>query len=185
MKIVINYDLIKEIQNAKEPFTFVKDIKNRPKYYICMEVLFTSMDFLSPNFSLPQSVLSNLLVLNVGFVISKKIVSKICGYDVDPYSGKAYNNLSRLVPQLSDLNVHTTYDLLLESEQYHKTHKIFLNENKLPYMLEKKYILVPTYDSLGEIQSSFILQEHVVGSKIYVLSLGSPTKEYRFAYSNS
>ena len=30
MKLVINYDLIKEIQNAKEPFTFVKDIKNRP-----------------------------------------------------------------------------------------------------------------------------------------------------------
>lgn len=185
MKLVINYDLIKEIQNAKEPFTFVKDIKNRPTYYISMEVLFTSMDLQSLNFSLLQSLLSNLIILDVGFVISKKIVSKICGYDVDPYREKAYNNLSHLVPQLSDLNVHTTYDLLLESEQYHKTHKIFLNENKLPSLLEKKYILVPTYDYLGEIQSTFILQEHVVGSKIYVLSLGSPTKEYRFAYSNS
>lgn len=150
-----------------------------------MSVLVTSMDFLSPNFSLPQSVISNLSALNVGFVISKKIVSKICGYDVDPYREKAYNNLSHLVLQLSDLNVHTTYDLLLESEQYHKTHKIFLNENKLPSLLEKKYILVLTYDYLGEIQSTSILQEHVVSSKIYVLSLGSSTKEYRFAYSNS
>ncbi len=49
--------------------------------------------------------------------------------------------------------------------------------------MEKKYILVPTYDYLGEIQSTSILQEHVVGSKIYVLSLGSEAKEYRFAYS--
>ena len=72
MKLVINYDLIKEIQNAKEPFTFVKDIKNRPTYYISMEVLFTSMDLQSLNFSLLQSLLSNLIILDVGFVIRKK-----------------------------------------------------------------------------------------------------------------
>ncbi len=45
--------------------------------------------------------------------------------------------------------------------------------------------LVINYDLIKEIQSTSILQEHVVGFKVYVLSLGSPTKEYRFAYSNS
>lgn len=181
MKIVINYDLIKEIQNAKEPYTLVKDIKNRPYFFVGTCTLCTSIELILFNEPLPVAIL-NSVNIHAGILFGSYIVYRLDG---DIYAKKAYQRLNYLVSLLHDLNIDTTCDLLLESVQYQKNYKINLNENKLPYMLEKKYILVPTYDSLGEIQSSFILQEHVVGSKIYVLSVSSPTKEYRFAYSNS
>ena len=80
--------------------------------------------------------------------------------------------------QLNDLNVKTDYELLLESELYKKEYKIQVNEKKLPYIAESKYIMVPTHSFNGNMTETSILQEHVVGSKKYVLSLGSPKKEF-------
>jgi len=42
--------------------------------------------------------------------------------------------------------------------------------------MEKKYINVPVYDSIGDIKTVSIEQEHIIGSKQYVLSLGSPNQ---------
>lgn len=98
---------------------------------------------------------------------------------------RASNNLHSLVQQLDDLHVSTDYDLLLKSEVYLKKHKIELNEKKIPLIVEEKYILVPTYNYNGDIKDTSILQEHIVGSKEYVLSLGSPKKEFKLAYSNT
>lgn len=183
MKLIINYDLIKEIQKAKEPYTLVKNIKYNYRFYVGLGAFLTSINLLLTDESLLEAMGRTITYGGLGCIFGSYLGQKMFGENGDIYGKKAYYNLSHLVPQLSDLNVHTTYDLLLESEQYSKTRKIFLNENKLPSLLEKKYILVPTYDYLGEIQSTSILQEHVVGSKIYVLSLGSEAKEYRFAYS--
>ena len=101
----------------------------------------------------------------------------------DRYAIDATSRLNTLVSQLNDLNVNTDYDLLLQSEHYETKYKIKLNEKKLPYLLESKYIMVPTYSYSGEIKDTSILQEHVVGSKEYVLSLGSPQKKLKLAYS--
>ena len=50
--------------------------------------------------------------------------------------------------------------------------------------MESKYILVPTYDFNNNIKNTSILQEHIVGTDKYVLSIGSPKKELKLAYSS-
>ena len=50
--------------------------------------------------------------------------------------------------------------------------------------MEEKYILVPTNDFNNNIKNVSIKQEHIIGSTDYVLSIGSPKKELKLAYSN-
>ena len=102
----------------------------------------------------------------------------------DHYKEDSSNNLKRLVSILKELNVDTTYELLKKSECYHKIYNLKLNEKKIPQIIESKYILLPSYDYKGDITNTSLLQEHVVGSKTYVLSLGKPSKKVvKFAYS--
>ena len=44
--------------------------------------------------------------------------------------------------------------------------------------------MVPSYTFNGDIKDTSVLQEHIIGSKEYVLSLGSPKKVWKPAYSN-
>ena len=45
----------------------------------------------------------------------------------------------------------------------------------------KKYISLPSYNYNGEITETLILQEHVIGSKEYILSINKPhTQKTKF-----
>lgn len=102
---------------------------------------------------------------------------------LDFYADKSSRSLKKLVSQLENLNISTSYDLLLQSEVYHKKYKIEVNKEQLPHLAESKYIFVPSYTYSGDKQDTSILQEHIVGSKEYILSLGSPKKVLSKAYS--
>lgn len=88
-------------------------------------------------------------------------------------------DLQKLSLQLNELNVKTSGELLLDSKVYHKQHKFVLSEKGIPGIMQNKYINIPTYDN-GDIKETSILQEHKIGTKEYVLSLGSPTKRQVF-----
>lgn len=176
MKIIINYDFFKKICDVNEPLGPVKIYRNDRKIiplcmglnsYLCM-------------YSIPAYMCQSLL--NAGGVIMIMWFLQCClGYDV--YAKQASDDLKKLVSQLKKLHVNTDYDLLLQSELYKKKYNIKLNENKIPCFLEQKYVLVPTYNYNGDIKETSILQEHVVGFKEYVLSIGSPKPVFKFAYS--
>ena len=179
MKLIINYDLINEISNTTNKPVLIKNLNEikllYPSVYIANFLVFYS-----------------ILPFNAAFIASTVSInwalvtfSIICKYfEIDPYKIIAEKNLNNLVLKLKDLHIDTTYDLLLDSKVYYKKNNLKINEKKIPYILESKYILVPTYDSLGEITKTSVLQEHVVGSKKYVLSIGSPEREYKYAFSN-
>ena len=101
------------------------------------------------------------------------------------FADKSADELKRLVPKLKELNVSTNYDLLLKSELYEKKYKIEFNESKIPSLMQEKYILVPSYSFSGEVLDTSIKQEHEVGTKRYVLSIGEPEKRYKMAFSNA
>ena len=98
---------------------------------------------------------------------------------MDIYAYKSSNKLKKIVSQLKDINVSTEYNMLLNSELYEKTNKIEFDENKKPFLMQEKYIYVPSYGFNGKEKETSILQEHEIGTKEYFLSVGEPEKQYK------
>lgn len=100
------------------------------------------------------------------------------------YTGKtpeqtAIEELRKFSLKLNQQNVKTSGELLLASKEYYREHKFVVSENGVPGVMQNKFINIPTYNN-GSIEETSILQEHKIGSKKYVLSLGSPTKSQVF-----
>ena len=90
---------------------------------------------------------------------------------------KALEDIKRLAIQLKDLNISTGKELLMDSYVYEKEYKLVNKEDSIiPKIYQKKYIMIPVYDD-GEIKEVSLLQEHIIGSKYYVISYGEPTKQ--------
>lgn len=181
MKLIINYDLIKRIQQAKEDFGISVALKKNIKQVAPLFGIYTAFNLASGQ-RIDQA-LSNA-TLSASLLLTLWATMDLARYhflgDIDKRN--ALNDLKKLSIQLGQFNISTSVDLLLKSEEYDRKYKLELNENKLPSVLQEKYILVPTYNN-GDIKDTSILQEHVIGSKIYVLSLGSPAKAFKPAFA--
>lgn len=80
----------------------------------------------------------------------------------------AIDSIRDLSYQFNNQNINTTPELLLNSYVYHKKYKLAMN------------------GKAGVIRESSILEEHKIGSREYVLTLGSPKKQMAFkpVYNN-
>lgn len=183
MKLVINYDFFNAVRNVNEPLTLLKMYRNEKKRWLTTTLPVYSL--LEASLELPVhhslSWLPRNLVTCFTFLSIFTYMSEVALDDM--YKYRSEKNLKNLVPQLNNLNLSTDYELLLQSKMYDKKYKVELNEKKLPSFIENKYILVPTYDTFGGVKDTSILQEHVLTSNIYTLSLGSPKKELKLAHS--
>ena len=182
--LLINYDFFDEIRNVNEPLTPIKIVRNEAKYAII-----TPLWLIDAYFNDPKYALSHLLFwygaymamdLSYQFIYKKK---NSCG--LDKYAYEASTKLKKLSVTLSNINVKTNYDMLLQSELYEHKYKVETNEGKLPTLKEEKYIYVPSYDFDGKEKETSILQEHNVGSRNYILSVGEPEKQYRRVLVNN
>lgn len=186
MKLIINYDFFEEVLNARESLGPLKIVRNQKRTWAKFHLpIFTAIDLIS--WSVPETI----VILGMQFctiTYLELIAQKLAKTDI--YGARAVDNLKELAWALNDLtvknglNLKTDYDLLLQSELYKKEYKIEVNENKIPYIAESKYIMIPTKGFNGTVDTS-ILQQHVVGSKEYVLSLGSPKKEFKRSFVES
>lgn len=179
MKLVINYDLMSRVKDAREKLGPLKIIRNRKVQYLSFNLpLWASL-----NYIFGHDFISNIytLFLQYGIVIGTELIAqKMVG---DAWMQRAVRSLIMLVPQLQSLCVHTDYYKLLEAETYKTKYKIKLNEKKLPQVLQSKYIMVPTYGFDGNETETSVLQEHVMGSRDYILSIGSPQKKKSLVFS--
>ena len=180
MKLIVNYDLLNSTKNVKDPLSPMKVIRNNKSRWAKFNLpLYTAVNYLI-NRNIPITI--GVLGLQFGLLItSDLLIYKAYG---DKYKEVSERDLKKLAQQLKELNIDTSYDLLLKSELDDKDYKIRLNEHKLPELVESKYILVPSYNYDGEIKVSHIEQEHVVGSKKYILSIGSKQRQKQLAYAN-
>lgn len=186
MKLIINYDLMNAICNVNEPLTLFKIIRNSKVRYLTFNIpwcLF--LDFLMGpgSFGFLGTLGLQMGLIGMGDTGLDLLYKNI--YGVDQYARKSTLDLKKLVVQLEDLQVSTDYNLLLESKVYQKNYKVEISKNQLPHIAESKYILVPSYTYSGDRTDTSLLQEHIVGSKEYVLSLGSPKRVFKPAYSNT
>lgn len=187
MKIKINYDLIDKIAEAKGEYKLQKHtnlvLRNMAPLFLG-SVIGGIIDVASGTYTIEQEIPRVITYSGVAFTsgiaivsLLDKIIPKVMGTTAEELAMK---DLSALSFQLNQLDINTNKELLLDSKEYHKEHKFILTEKGIPGIMQKKYINIPTTHN-DEIS---IVQEHKIGSKQYVLSLGSPTriKSFKPAY---
>ena len=104
---------------------------------------------------------------------------------MDLYAKNSSLKLKELAIMLGTINVNTNYDMLLESELYYKKSSIDYSNDNLPVLKSEKYIYVPSYGFDGSEKTTSILQEHIIGTKEYTLSVEEPDREYRRVLAKS
>lgn len=182
MKLLVNFDLIESVKNVNQPFTIFKLVRNRKRTWTTINIpIYTAIDFAFKK-NIPETL--ELVAIQLGFVaVLETIMNHALG--VDPYFNQSDRNLKTLVPKLNAINVETDYELLKKSTLDGKKYQVRLNEKKLPELVETKFILVPSYNYNGDVKETSMLQEHVVGTHEYVLSVGSKQKVLKPAFASN
>ncbi len=181
MKLVINYDLLEKINSANGVLNLqrimIKEMKIQSIFYGAL----SGLDLLIPGNDGVQWG-TNLTICSTWFVL-KVVLSSILELQIkDKTEFAAYLELVKLSIQLGNSNINTSPELLKESELIKTEYKSIYK--KLRFTVQQnKYILLPTYDGMGDIKDTSILQEHEIGSKEYILSIGSPSRKFVFAHS--
>ena len=182
MKIMVNYDFFKRVKYLNTSDSKLTLFKIRTEDWLVKELpLFSFFNFLLTYPKLSYMVYFDMLgflLFNFGYEIKAKKLN--CDLFALRVLRKYRKQLAKLSSQFNNLNIHTDYDLLLETELYYKETKLVFSKG-LPDIVEKKYYNVPSYTITGDIEPVSIEQEHVVGSKEYVLTLGSPSKIHDYA----
>ena len=169
MKLKVNYDLLYKITAAKTGFALDKTRKD-----VIMNTLFVE-SFVLPLHILAKSSLETIIlsaiggltmqvgIRGIGDLILKNLVKEVSVFD-----------LLYLTRCLSQINININYDLLLNSYKYETEYEFEFDKSNFPQLVQKKYIMVPAIQDGEEIEVS-VMQEHIIGSKDYVLSKGKPS----------
>ncbi|MBE6153233.1 MAG: hypothetical protein E7166_03290 [Firmicutes bacterium] len=177
MKININYDLFDKIRESKTGISLNRNCKFiLPKTAIATTI-YSLLNITSP--ILLEKTLKSIPVFLILYSLPVAIVNKMMAKD---FKYVTTNQLKDLSLALKNIGVSTNYDLLIKSEKYKTNYKIYRSESKAIYIKQDKYINVPICDN-GEIKNISIVQEHIMGSKKYTLSCGSPKKVLKLAYN--
>jgi len=180
MKIQVNYDLIDRIRDAKTGFDLQYNFYKPLKYTAVVSALRLSTIIVVPKTM--EELLSEIIGIFGLYTLITTTTSLVCL----PFSRKrAIESLKLLSSRLKDINVNTNHELLLKSYNYKTEYKVKFNDYLLPYIEQNKYINIPTLEN-GEEKETSLLQEHIIGSKEYALSYGSPKekKVLKLAYNS-
>ena len=184
MKLLINYDFFGAIRNANEPLTPMKIVRNEIKYALITPVWLVDGYIDDPKYALSHLFLWYGIYMAID-LSCQSIYKKKDPDGLDAYAYKASIRLKKLSVMLGDINVKTTYEMLLNSELYERKLKIDSSNDKSVSLKEEKYIYVPSYGLDGQEKETSILQEHNIGSRTYILSVGEPDKQYRRVLVNN
>ena len=173
MKIMVNYDLLSKIATSKTGLALDKTVKRAAKYSLIAQGILLPLDLLA-NFTQEQFLAQLLRTISVEFS-AVGISDIIC---IKRSKELAIRDLKILAYVLKKIDINTNYDLLVESYKYRTDYKVEFNDSKIPKIKQEKYIVVPIYED-GEEKEISVLQEHIIGSKNYELSIGEPTPQKR------
>ena len=191
MKILINYDFVEALRDVNEPFGPMKIMRNDIYKHLKIDYpfwLLLDTIYLTSSQSQDIKVIPGMIATQIILCESLHIALPYASYKKDKkdiYKIESEERLKKLVRSFNDNYISTDYDLLLKSEYYEHITKLEINENKLPFINSKKYILVPTYTCSGIIEETSIEQEHILGTKEYSLSIGTPSKVRKLVLSRS
>ena len=191
MKLLINYDFFEAIRNVNEKTTPLKVFRNEKKKYAILLPIYTSVALIAKQYCdfdtkdiIPAIIRAYGCLMsldNIGEIMAKTFSHS----KTDLYAQKASARLKMLALMLDDINVNTNYDMLLASELYHKKVYLDSSEGNRPILVSQKYIYVPSYGFDGSEKETSILQEHIIGTKEYILSQDEPDRQYKRVLAKS
>ena len=181
MKIIINYDFFDAILNVNTGMTPMKVIRNNKK--IIAFWYFPVLTVLDLSASKNLLIVFRMLCMEFGMLIGSVLFYNLVT-GMDDYKNQSIEDLKTLVYKLKENHINTDYDLLIQSELIKRKYQVKFDKKGVLNVLESKYFLVPTYDFNNNVKNTNILQEHLIGTNDYVLSIGSPKKELKFAYQS-
>lgn len=177
MKLIINFDLIEKIKEAKTGFSLTKTAHSAIKTTALVSPLHLADNILLDT-PLELSILEILIILSVETLLystTNLLLSKSCK--------KIANSELRLLSlMLKNININTNSKLLLNSYSYQTNYSISFD--KIPQLEQKKYIIIPVIEN-GEEKELSVLQEHIIGTSKYILSVGEPDKLFKLALSQA
>ena len=181
LKLVINYDMISRINEANGKYKLIRCYKRN--YFTGMLAtgnVIADIITLCNGASKPSKSISSIIFwltwyFGVVPLIEHGVESIKKKHNYNTYKDDAIDDLKKLAQQLRNQNIDTTYENLLASEVYHRKYK--LDMEGAPGIIRERYINIPTYDYNGLETTTSILEEHKIGSRKYVLTLGSPKKK--------
>lgn len=165
MKLIINYDLINEISNANTGIN-IKRIYAKMGIYMGTLLTLNIAATLAGSESAPTNItfgIVNGIIIFGGSEFALKDFTKEA----------AEKRLRTLVPTLSKINIYTDLDSLKSARLYKTQYRI--DKDEKPSIIQTKFIMLPTTNMLNADEVS-LQQDHKIGSKEYVLSIGEPKK---------
>ncbi len=189
MKIMINYDFVEALRNVNEPFGPMKVVRNNMYQHLKFNYpLVLTFDTIYCTLGNRLDILPWMLGVNVLItegipIASAYMANKVVGGDL--YKKMSEVKLAKLVSEFNNNYISTDYDLLLQSEYYDHIMEVNTSDNKMPVIVSKKYVLVPTYTYSKDVEDTSIEQEHVLGTTDYVLSVGTPKKARKLVLAKS
>ena len=189
MKIMINYDFVEALRNVNEPFGPMKVVRNNIYQHLKINYpLVFAFDTIYCTLGNRLDILPVMLGVNVLItegipIASAYMANKVVGGDL--YKKMSELKLAKLVSEFNNNYISTDYYLLLQSEYYDHIMEVNTSDNKMPVIVSKKYVLVPTYTYSKDVEDTSIEQEHVLGTNDYVLSVGTPKKARKLVLAKS
>lgn len=192
LKLVINYDMMDKIYEAKGENKLKLVYKKYSKMPIIMYPIIAGTIFDLGNIykgvEVSFSTFHVALEIGLFFVGIPAIHFGLEKLDVSKFGKKSFqqtatDEIKNLSIQLNNQNIKTTPELLLDSAVYHKKYKLAMEG--IPGIIRERYINVPTYGFNNNIEETSILEEHRIGSKDYILTLGTPKKKKILSYKKA
>lgn len=171
MKLVVNYDLLDKVCEAKKGISLNKITKK----------VGTLMGIATPVLSIDNIVGSEPLSEFFGGIAFTLFYYGSYYYllgrvTADSTKAAAECELSNLSRQLKDIFVDTDPELLKESYGYKTEYAFNFKDSTLPKLEQRKYVIVPVHSD-WENNTRSLVQEHVIGSREYTLSHGEPKEK--------
>lgn len=166
MKLVINYDLINEINKANTGINLKRFNTKMGIYLSTITALNLSTLPITDEINIPAYLfgLTYALILYGGTELITKNFNKY----------EANDRLNSLASSFSKINIYTDADSIKNAYLYKTKYKLVRYDKS--GILQTKFIMLPTTGTLNADEVS-LQQDHIIGSREYVLSIGEPKKE--------
>lgn len=168
MKIIINYDLMDKIAEAKQGYSLNRCVKRTLGFMSLSSAIGIPDNLVSGNISPDLWIeLSAYLACHTSFTVALAWTFKNMSQEV------AQRTLKSLVSELRNNCIRCDEETILDTRKY-KTEYDFSLSSSLPVIEQKKYLYVPVRDEYFGDKEISLVQEHTIGTKEYALSLGEP-----------
>ena len=170
MKIVVNYDLMDKIAEAEKGFSLKRSVKRT----LGLASISTAIG--APDNFIKGEICPELLI-EIGIFLT--IHSMYTGAYIFVFNNmtktSAQYKLRDLVANLRNCCIKTDEEAILDTYSYKTKYDVSFN-SAIPIVEQKKYMMVPVRDEYFGDKEISIVQEHIIGSRDYVISLGEPEK---------